>query len=94
MPLPVEYPVACRPQAWASGAPLLMIRSYGGMVADAPARTLHISQPSLPSWLEEAEIQGLRVGQARVDLALSQRGGATSIQVPRKEGELEILIRQ
>ena len=94
VPLPVEYPVACRPQAWASGAPLLMIRSYAGMVADAPGKRLYISRPSLPSWLEEAEIQGLRVGQARVDLALSQRGGATSIQVPRKEGELEILIRQ
>ena len=94
VPLPVEYPVACRPQAWASGAPLLMIRSYGGMVADAPNKVLYISRPSLPSWLEEAEIQGLRVGKARVDLALSQRGGATSIQVPRKEGELEILIRQ
>jgi glycogen debranching enzyme len=94
VPLPVEYPVACRPQAWASGAPLLMIRSYAGMVADAPGGRLYISRPSLPSWLEEAEVQGLRVGKARVDLVLSQRGGATSIQVPRKEGELEILIRQ
>jgi glycogen debranching enzyme len=94
VPLPVEYPVACRPQAWASGAPLLMIRSYAGMVADAPNNKLYISRPSLPSWLEEAEIQGMRVGAARVDLALSQRGGATSIQVPRKEGELEILILQ
>ncbi|MCA1831799.1 MAG: glycogen debranching N-terminal domain-containing protein [Actinomycetota bacterium] len=94
VPLPVEYPVACRPQAWASGAPFMMIRSYGGLVADAPNRTLYISQPSLPSWLEEAEIQGMRVGKARVDLALSQRGGVTAIHVPRKEGDLEILIRQ
>jgi hypothetical protein len=29
-----------------------------------------------------------------VDLALTQRGGVTAIQVPRKEGDLEILIRQ
>jgi glycogen debranching enzyme len=94
VPLPVEYPVACRPQAWAAGAPLMMIRSYGGMVADAPSKTLYISQPSLPSWLESAEIQGMRVGKARVDLALSQRDGVTAIQVPRKEGDLEILIRQ
>jgi hypothetical protein len=36
----------------------------------------------------------MRVGPARVDLALSQRGGVTAIQVPRKEGELDILIRQ
>jgi glycogen debranching enzyme len=94
VPLPVEYPVACRPQAWAAAAPLLMIRSYGGIVADAPNRALYISRPSLPSWLESAEIQGMRVGKARVDLALSQRDGITAIQVPRKEGDLEILIRQ
>jgi len=94
VPLPVEYPVACRPQAWAAAAPLLMIRSYGGIVADAPNGALYISRPSLPSWLESAEIQGMRVGSARVDLALTQRGGVTAIQVPRKEGDLEILIRQ
>jgi glycogen debranching enzyme len=94
VPLPVEYPVACRPQAWAAAAPLLMIRSYGGIVADAPNGVLYISRPSLPSWLEEAEIQGMRVGSARVDLKLTQRDGVTAIQVPRKEGDLEILIRQ
>ena len=94
VPLPVEYPVACRPQAWAAGAPLMMIRSYGGMVADAPNRVLYISRPSLPTWLESAEIQGMRVGNARIDLALTQRDGVTAIQVPRKEGDLEILIRQ
>jgi hypothetical protein len=71
-----------------------MIRSYGGFVADAPNNTLYISRPSLPSWLEEAEIQGMRVGKARVDLAFTQQNGVTSTQVPRKEGELEILIRQ
>jgi glycogen debranching enzyme len=94
VPLPVEYPVACRPQAWAAGAPFMMIRSYGGLVADAPSGVLYISRPSLPSWLGDAEIQGMRVGKARVDLALTQRNGVTAIQVPRKDGDLEVLIRQ
>ena len=94
VPLPVEYPVACRPQAWSAGAPLLMIRAYGGFIADAPNNVLYISRPSLPRWLESAEIQGMRVGKSKVDLAFSQQGGVTSIQVPRKEGNLEILIRQ
>ena len=94
VPLPVEYPVACRPQAWAAAAPLLMIRSYGGFIADAPNNVLYISRPALPRWLQSAEIQGMRVGKARVDLAFSQQGGVTSTQVPRKDGDLEILIRQ
>jgi glycogen debranching enzyme len=94
VPVPVEYPVACRPQAWSSGAPLLMLRSYAGITADAPNGRLYIVRPRLPSWLDRVEIQGLRVGSARVDLAFSAHQGVTSVQVPRKEGDVEVLIRQ
>ncbi len=94
VPMPVEYPVACRPQAWSTGAPLLMLRSYGGLSADAPKRRLYIVRPKLPVWLDHMEIVGMRVGSARVDLTLSQKDGVTAIQVPRKEGDLEVLIRQ
>jgi glycogen debranching enzyme len=93
VPVPVEYPVACRPQAWATGAPLLMMRSYAGMSADAPNKTLSIVRPSLPSWLERAEIVGMRVGEARVDLVFVQNQGATGVQVMRKDGDLDIIVR-
>jgi glycogen debranching enzyme len=94
VPVPVQYPVACRPQAWASGAPLLMIRSYGGFSADAPNGKLYIDRPALPSWLQRIEILGMRVGDARLDLVFSNNDGVTATEVPRKDGELEILIRQ
>jgi glycogen debranching enzyme len=94
VPVPVEYPVACRPQAWSSGAPLLMLRSYAGITADAPNKRLYIVRPQLPAWLERIEIIGMRVGQARLDITLSLREGVTATQVPRKEGDIEVLIRQ
>ena len=94
VPVPVQYPVACRPQAWASGAPLLMIRSYGGFAADAPNGKLYIDRPALPSWLQRIEILGMRVGDARIDLVFSNNEGVTATEIPRKDGELEILIRQ
>jgi glycogen debranching enzyme len=93
VPLPVQYPVACRPQAWASGAPLLMVRSYGGLSADAPNNRLYIDRPRLPDWLERVEIQGMRIGDARIDLVLTNNEGVTATEVPRKDGEIEILIR-
>lgn len=93
VPVPVQYPVACRPQAWATGASLLMIRSYTGMTADAPNGTLQIVRPNLPPWLERAEIIGMRVGQARVDLAFTQAAGTTAVQVLRKEGDLDVVVR-
>ena len=94
VPVPVQYPVACRPQAWASGAPLLMIRSYGGFAADAPNGKLYIDRPALPSWLQRIEILGMRVGDARLDLVFSNNDGVTATEIPRKDGDLEILIRQ
>jgi glycogen debranching enzyme len=94
VPIPVLYPVACRPQAWASGAPFLMIRSYGGITARAPERVLEIHRPRLPAWLDEVEVTGMRVGAARVDLRFTRNDTVTAVEVPRKEGELEVLIRQ
>lgn len=93
VPVPVEYPVACRPQAWATGATLLMVRSYGGISADAPNKTLYIVRPTLPFWLERNDIIGMRVGGARVDLAFHCHEGATGCQVLRKDGDLDVLIR-
>jgi glycogen debranching enzyme len=94
VPVPVQYPVACRPQAWASGAPLLMIRSYGGLSADAPNGRLFIQRPHLPSWLDRIEVLGMRVGKARLDVVLTNNEGVTATEVPRKEGDIEVLIRQ
>ncbi|MGH2740745.1 MAG: amylo-alpha-1,6-glucosidase [Actinomycetota bacterium] len=94
VPVPVQYPVACRPQAWASGAPLLMVRSYAGLTADAPEKRLYVVRPRLPIWLSSVEILGMRVGDARIDITFTNHDGVTATQIPRKEGDLEVLIRQ
>ncbi|HEX5948167.1 MAG TPA: amylo-alpha-1,6-glucosidase [Actinomycetota bacterium] len=94
VPVPVQYPVACRPQAWASAAPLLMVRTYAGLSADAPRGVLYIDRPRLPAWLHRMEILGMQVGDSRIDLVLTNNEGVTATEVPRKEGDLEVLIRQ
>jgi glycogen debranching enzyme len=94
VPVPVQYPVACRPQAWASGAPLLMVRTYAGLSANAPQGVLYINRPRLPSWLHRMEIMGMQVGGSRLDLVFTNNEGVTATEVPRKEGDVEVLIRQ
>jgi hypothetical protein len=71
-----------------------MIRSYGGLSADAPNGRLYIDRPHLPGWLDRIEILGMRVGEARLDLVFTSREGVTATEVPRKDGEIEVLIRQ
>jgi hypothetical protein len=70
-----------------------MLRSYGGMTADAPDGKLYIVRPRLPDWLESIEIIGMRVATARLDLTFTSREGVTATQVPHKEGDIEVLIK-
>ena len=55
---PVEYPTACSPQAWATGAPLLLIRAMLGL---EPVGRRLLVDPELPlrfGWLELLDIPG------------------------------------
>jgi glycogen debranching enzyme len=56
--IPVEYPTASRPQAWAAGAPLLALRTILGLDADGE----HRPEPCLPAGVREL---GLIDPQAR-----------------------------
>ena len=91
--VPVPYPVACSPQAWAAGAPLLFLRSMLGLRAMADRRELELVRPHLPTWLGKVTINRLRVGDAQVDLLFHRWRGTTSAEVLRKEGDLSVTIR-
>ena len=87
---PVPYPVACSPQAWAAGSPILLLQSLLGLQPDASRNHLRIVAPHLPAWAGELTIKGLRVGEAQVDLSFWTEGQRTRWQVLDRRGELEI----
>jgi glycogen debranching enzyme len=60
---PVEYPTACSPQAWASGAPLLMVRTILGL---EPIGERLLVDPAVPAPIERLELLNIpgRWGQA------------------------------
>jgi glycogen debranching enzyme len=61
--VPVEYPSACSPQAWSSGAPLLLMRIMLGLEPTASALAV---RPHLPAETNRLVLRGLpgRWGQA------------------------------
>jgi len=91
--VPVPYPGACSPQAWAAAAPLFMIRTMLGMRAQAADGSLELVRPHLPTWLGKLTVSDLRVGAASVDLFCHRWRGTTSTEVLRKTGDLEVTIR-
>jgi glycogen debranching enzyme len=47
---PIPYPTSCSPQAWASAAPLLLVRSFLGLHPYVPRRTLTLHPALPPDW--------------------------------------------
>jgi len=62
---PVPYPTACSPQAWASAAPLLLVRSFLGLTPHVPQHTLTVI-PHLPQRWGKLALTDLRLGPATV----------------------------
>ena len=92
--LPVSYPVACQPQAWAAGAVPYLVTKILGLEPDAFSKRLAIIRPTLPENVHRAEIQGLRVGAAHVDLVLERRNEGVGVRVNSIDGELKVEVRQ
>jgi glycogen debranching enzyme len=91
--IPVHYPVACHPQAWAAGAVPFMIESALGLRPDAFNHSLHISRPVLPDSVHELTLKQLRVGDATVDLMFKRSGrGEIVVEHVNSVGHLDVLI--
>jgi glycogen debranching enzyme len=72
---PVEYPTASSPQAWASGAPLLAIRTMLGL---EPAGDHLTVDPVLPDTIRRLEVRGVLGRWGRAD-AIAERVDARPV---------------
>ncbi len=71
---PVLYPAGANtPQAWATGSVFHMVRTILGLRADAPHKKLYL-QPTLPDWIPELTLQGLRVGTCKLTIHFWREG--------------------
>jgi glycogen debranching enzyme len=91
--VPVQYPVACAPHAWAAASPFMLLRALLGLEADAPNHELRIVRPMLPHPCRKLLVSGLRVGDATVDLLFQAWRGTTGAEVLRREGDLSVVVR-
>lgn len=61
---PVEYPTACSPQAWSTGAPLLFLRTLLGL---EPVGNRLLVDPAVPKKIEWIELLGIPGRWGRAD---------------------------
>ena len=71
---PVPYPVACLPQAWASGSLFMLLQAALGIRIDGAKKEVHIERPLLPEGVESLRVRQLPVGDARIDIEFHRLG--------------------
>jgi glycogen debranching enzyme len=60
-PFPIAYPTAARPQAWAAGTPILLLRLLLGLEPDrVRQRLITTVDDELPSWLDGLRLESVR----------------------------------
>jgi len=76
-PFPIAYPTAARPQAWAAGTPILLVRVLLGIEPDrVRQRLVSTVSDELPSWLEGLRVEGVRAFGRNWSVAV-ERGRVT-----------------
>jgi len=78
---PAPYPVACNPQAWASGAESLLLQSMLGLSIDGVRQTVTFNKPQLPEWLDTLTLQGLQIGRACLSVQIARQDDVTRVTV-------------
>ena len=89
---PVLYPVACAPQAWASGAVFTMLEAALGLEFDAARGEIRLRDPRLPAFLSEVVLRDLKLGPSSIDLRLRRHGEEVSLEVLRTRGQIQVSI--
>ena len=90
--IPISYPVACHPQAWAAGAMPFLLETLLGLVPEAFERRLRIVRPILPDFLDRLQLRRLRVGRAKLDLGFQQGPRGIEVEVLKVEGDLSVVV--
>jgi len=77
---PVHYPVACSPQAWATGSLFQVLQTVINLVPEAGSNRVRIIEPNL------------KVGSTLLDLEFERSGNTTACRVAKKRGNLKVVI--
>jgi glycogen debranching enzyme len=88
---PTPYPVACLPQAWASGTVFMLLQASLGIRIDGQCNEIHVEHPRLPFGIEHLSLRALPIKDAQVDLDF-HRIGEQVVVVPAGHSECGVRV--
>ena len=91
---PIAYPVACLPQAWASGSLFMMLQACLGLSVDGWRGEIHLDRPQLPVGIDHLTIVDLPVGDTKIRLNFDREGDRVSAYSEgRAAGTIPVIMR-
>jgi glycogen debranching enzyme len=93
--IPVRYPVACHPQAWAAGSVPFMMSSLLGLSANAFNNHLRVVRPVLPSFVNQLDFRRIKIGHSTIDLHFERvRDAEVHVDVVNRDGSIQVEVEQ
>ncbi|HDL20829.1 MAG TPA: amylo-alpha-1,6-glucosidase, partial [Nitrospirae bacterium] len=90
---PTLFPTACVPQTWAAGAIPLLLQASLGLRFEADRNTVIFHQPMLPEFLSHVSLKNLVVsGKKRLDLTFHRYGDDVTIEIHKKDTDVQVLV--
>jgi glycogen debranching enzyme len=90
--VPVRYPVACHPQAWAAATVPHLLETVLGLTPEGLDGRLRIVRPILPDFVDRLEIHHLKVARVSLDLRFERRKDHIVAEVLQLSGPLDVVI--
>jgi len=95
---PTHYPVACSPQAWASGSVFALLEAMTGLAIGSDPESgrmrVRFRHPVLPAGINRLEIDGLRLGEEEIALQLHRSEHDVGVLVLRRSPGVDVLIEK
>ena len=89
---PTLYPVACAPQAWASGTVFALVQASLGMSFEQGGAEIRFDRPVLPDFLDELHLRGVQAKHGEADVMLRRYGAEVSVNITRRQGRVPIVV--
>jgi glycogen debranching enzyme len=89
---PTLYPQACSPQAWAAAAPLMCLQACLGLEVDGARNRVSLRSPTLPPFLEQVRIEGLRLPGGRLDIVVTRHEKDVGVRLMRRDGDVALVV--
>lgn len=90
--VPVPYPVACHPQAWAAASVVFLVETILGLVPDGFQRQLRIVRPMLPDTVDRLDLRGMRLAGGMVDLRFLRSTDGIAVEVLSTKGRIDVVL--